>query len=316
MALASLSQIIKIKPRPQTTLQLLAAIENPVSTISDYVFTPSIKENIGVLLENLRNNHGGGYWVLSEYGGGKTHFLATVASLLSAATEVADHVGDVAIQRDIRLIRRQRLFPVAFSLIGRSDMLGRRNELFFLLEREIRRSAQKLLSRDVLFTLPEEVRLWWDRLGEGTRSDLAKKYQELFGKSLEDDYEDSAERWAERISESAGALGIVIGVAASPLDRLTSSYEQIVNEGTGFTGLLIVIDEFASWQDQRPEGGTAYSEDENLLQALAESLPRGPRTQCIHSGRFPKTYAEEIRGWAFPSIRRASPIGRWCFAFP
>ena len=34
------------------------------------------------------------------------------------------------------------------------------------------------------------------------------------------------------------------------------------------------MDEFASWQDQRPEGGTAYTEDENLLQTLAETLPK------------------------------------------
>ena len=274
MALAPLSQIIKIKPRPQTTLQLLTAIEDPVGTVSDYVFTPSIKEHISILLDSLRSLHGGGYWVLSEYGGGKTHFLATVASLLSATHQVADHVADDEIQRDVRLLRSQRLFPVAFSLIGRTDMLGRRNALFSILESEIRNAARDLLGNEIVLTLPEEVRRWWKHLGEGTRSDLSQHYTESFGKSPDEDYEDSAEQWSERIAVNARALGIGIDVASSPLDRLTSVYRQIVNEDTGFTGLLIVIDEFASWQDQRPEGGTAYSEDENLLQALAEVLPR------------------------------------------
>ena len=274
MALAPIGQLIGIKPRPQTTLQLLLAIEDPVSTVSDYVFTPSIKEHFGILLQNLRSGYGGGYWALSEYGGGKTHFLAVLTSLLSATDKVLEHVKDREIQQVVQQVRNQRLFPVAFNLIGRGDMLNQRNALFRILEDEIQTAAHRLLGGEVALNLPAEVRTWWDGLGAGTRSDIAEKYQESFEASPDVDYIDSPERWAVRIAEGAGALGIRIDVSSTPVDRLVGLYQQIVNERTGYSGLLIVMDEFASWQDQRPEGGTAYTEDENLLQTLAETLPR------------------------------------------
>ena len=273
MALAPISQLIDVKPRPQTTLQLLLAIEDPVGTVSDYVFTPSIREHFSVLIRNLHSGYGGGYWALSEYGGGKTHFLAVLMTLLSTNDRVVKHVTDREIRQEIQQIRNQRLFPVAFNLIGRGDMLNQRNALFRIVEDEIRTTAHRLLEGEHALDLPDEVRTWWDGLGVGTRSDISKKYQELFDTSPDGDY-GSPHRWAERIAEGAGALGIRIDVSSTPVDRLTAMYRQIVNDQTGYTGLLVVMDEFASWQDQRPEGGSAYTEDENLLQTLAETLPR------------------------------------------
>ena len=273
MALTPIGQIIEIKPRPQTTLQLLAAIEDPVSTVADYVFTPSIREHFCVLLQNLGNGYGGGYWALSEYGGGKTHFLATLASLLSATEQVVEHVSDREVQQSIRQVTNQHLFPVAFNLIGRSDMLNQRNALFRIVEGEVQSAADKLLDTRITLTLPEDVKQWWYGLGAGTRSDIAEKCQELFNEAP-DNHENFTGLWAERITECVAALGIRIDVASTPVDRLAAMYRQIVNENTGYTGLLIVMDEFASWQDQRYEEGSAYSEDENLLQALAETLPR------------------------------------------
>ena len=274
MALAPIDQLIEVKPRPQTTLQLLAAIEDPIGTVADYVFTPSIKEHYNLLLQNLRSGHGGGYWVLSEYGGGKTHFLATLLSLLSATDLAADHVTDEDMKRNVQNVKDQRLFPVAFSLIGRGDMLDRRNALFRILEEEIQGASHRLLDVGIPLTLTDEVKEWWDALGEGTRSDIAKNFQSLFHFSPDVGYSDSQERWTEQITAAAASLGIRMEVSATPVDRFTAMYRQIVNERTGYTGMLVVMDEFASWQDQRPESRVAYTEDENLLQTLAETLPK------------------------------------------
>ena len=273
MALAPISQLIEVKPRPQTTLQLLSAIGAPARTLTDYVFTPSIKENLRVIIENLRHGYGGGYWALSEYGGGKTHFLATLTSMLSAPDHALEYISDPEVRQGIQMVSKQRLFPVAFNLIGRGDMLNQNSALFRILEDELRKSAHNLLGVHIVLALHQEVKRWWDALGEGTRSDITKKYADLFARPP-DDYEESPERWAKRLSQSAGQLGIGIDVASSPVDRLAAAYDQIVNQDTGYTGLLIVMDEFGSWQDQRREGDVAYSEDENLLQALAETLPR------------------------------------------
>ena len=274
MPLAPIGELIEVKPRPDTTLRLRSAMENPERTVADYVFTPSIKEHVRVMLDNLRGGRGGGYWALSEYGGGKTHFLATLAALLSEPERSLARVSDSEIRQALRSVSGRRLFPVAFNLIGRGDMLGRRGALFAILEDEMRKAARRLLGADIAPTLAEDVSRWWDALGDGTRSDIAEKYGAAFGGSASGEREGAPERWAERISQSAAEMGIRIDVASSPADRIAAAYERVVSRNGEYDGLLIVMDEFASWQDRRPEGGAAYSEDENLLQTLAETLPK------------------------------------------
>ena len=273
MQLAPIAQLIEIKPRPNTTLVLKNAIDDPERTVADYVFTPSIREHVRVMLDNLRGGIGGGYWALSEYGGGKTHFLATLAALLSDPERSLAHVSDSEIQDALRSVFGQRLFPVAFTLMGKDDMLGRRGALFGILEGEMRQTARRLLGADIAPTLAEDVSRWWDALGDGTRSDISDKYSALFGDSANDVRERAPERWAERVAQSAAELGIRIDVASTPAERIADACERLAGLGAGYDGMLIVMDEFASWQDRRPEGGAAYSEDENLLQTLAETLP-------------------------------------------
>ena len=64
----------------------------------------------------------------------RPHFLATIATLLSANDQVLQHVADGEVQQGVQKAMHQRLFPVAFNLIGRGDMLDRRNALFRILE--------------------------------------------------------------------------------------------------------------------------------------------------------------------------------------
>ncbi len=66
MPLAPIGELIEVKPRPDAALRLRSAMENPERTVADYVFTPSIKERVRVMLDNLRDGIGGGYWALSE----------------------------------------------------------------------------------------------------------------------------------------------------------------------------------------------------------------------------------------------------------
>ena len=62
-------------------------------------------------------------------------------SLLSATDKVAKHIADRDMQQNIQKIKNQRLFPVAFNLIGRGDMLNQRNALFRVLEDEMQSAA-------------------------------------------------------------------------------------------------------------------------------------------------------------------------------
>lgn len=274
MALTPISQLIRIKPRPETTLQLVNAIKDPEGTISSYVFTPSIKENISDMLENMGDGHGGGYWILSEYGGGKTHFLATVACLLSSSNEVRHRIDDEDVQQDMRLVQDRKLFPVALSLIGRASVIGKRNALYEIIENETSAAVREHLGTSLAVTLPEEIEEWWDKLDSTIRDRIAEKCHELCREPLEQVRQDSAERWVQSILDSTAALDIQVPLRGSPRDRLRHIYRQIVNPETSYTGILLIVDEFGSWQDRHPEGSPAYTEDEDLLQTLAEALPR------------------------------------------
>ncbi|MBI4331690.1 MAG: hypothetical protein HY673_10460 [Chloroflexi bacterium] len=303
MALLPISQLIKIRARPETTLQLLNAIKNPFGTVSTYVFTPSIKEHVKDILEAVHDGTGGGYWVLSEYGGGKTHFLATVASLLSASDKVRDSIGDKEIRQDIALVQGRRLLPVAFSLIGRAGVVNQPHALYRILEGEIQESVERNVGRTLNVSLASEVGQWWDNLATPIKEAISRKCEETRGSAAAEMRKDSSpDEWADCIHESALQLHIDIPLQVSPLGRLKNIYRQVVNDQTGYTGMLLIIDEFASWQDVHPEGAPAYSEDESLLQTLAETLPKDEGLAVFTMVASQKPMPRKFQGGRFKEI--------------
>jgi hypothetical protein len=79
-----LGKIISIKPEPETTPSLGDIIqkEKAARTVSDYLFTPSLRAHFKRIFECVVNRKGQGFWVQAEYGAGKTHFLGSLVDLL------------------------------------------------------------------------------------------------------------------------------------------------------------------------------------------------------------------------------------------
>src|SRR5438105_1076916 len=144
--LLAIAGIVRIKRRPETTLSLREALRTPVQTVDDYVFTDAIRDHFHRILRAVQDERGQGFWVQGEYGGGKTHFLATLAALLEGDDQTWDAVHDDEIRNFAGSIRRTRLFPVVFSLRGQSAAgLGVRRRLYDVLEEQIEAAAQERL---------------------------------------------------------------------------------------------------------------------------------------------------------------------------
>jgi hypothetical protein len=79
-----LNKVIKLKPEPDLTPTLAKIItpEAACQTVSDYLFTASLRAQCKRVFEDVINRKGQGFWVQAEYGAGKTHFLGTLIDLL------------------------------------------------------------------------------------------------------------------------------------------------------------------------------------------------------------------------------------------
>src|SRR5438045_4127033 len=107
-ALLPIGEIIRVKRRPETTLSLLAAVAEPVQTVADYVFTEGIRQHFHQVLRAVQDGRGQGFWVQGEYGGGKTHFLATLAALLEGNPQTWNAVADGEIRNFASSVERSR----------------------------------------------------------------------------------------------------------------------------------------------------------------------------------------------------------------
>src|SRR3990172_1029952 len=81
--LLPLRDLIEPRPkRPETALTLENALRDPLATIQEFELPPSIKRHFETVLDAVADGRGRGFWVQSEYGGGKTHFIAALTALL------------------------------------------------------------------------------------------------------------------------------------------------------------------------------------------------------------------------------------------
>lgn len=123
MARLPIRDLVVQKPRPKTTLSLLPSFrEDAQQTVESYIFTDTIRSHFETILDTVARGVGQGIWVQAEYGAGKTHFLATLASLLADSSGALwEKVTDEAISRYRVRFQNTRLFPVLISLRGESQ---------------------------------------------------------------------------------------------------------------------------------------------------------------------------------------------------
>jgi len=276
-----LRTLIRPRPQPETTLDLKRSVAQPEATVGTYVFTASIRGHFEEILEHVARGEGQGFWIQAEYGAGKTHFLATLACLLSGDDALWERAQDDAIRLYRRRLRTTRLFPVVISLRGEAETGAvATRPLFDVIEERLDHSLEEHGLRDaVRLTLADDLLDWFAGQPEGTRGDIETYVRSQTGQSPEAlrEYEGDA-ALTDLLRAYCGEHSIRAQVASTVKARLRHVYDQLTSPGLpggAYDGLLFVIDEYEGWEKSRTRGSPQQARDEDLLETMAFVLPRG-----------------------------------------
>jgi len=276
MTLVPLREIIRQKERPETTLSLETAIQQGEKTVARYQFTPSIRDYCREILSLAVSDRGQGYWVQAEFGAGKTHFLATLAVLLTDRKGKAwAEITDSEIKEFASALQKIRFLPVVLNCKGRLATEGGEVSLQRLIEQMIEESLTRIgLQNKVTVGTTDEIQAWWQKAPQGVKSDITHHIQSAYqGRPTPDDLltKRGPEAFAKAVIEAARASHINIPFSQDIRTRFLHIYRQLKDQG--FSGMLVIIDEFKSWQDLHPPGSQGFAEDEHVLETLAFHLP-------------------------------------------
>lgn len=269
--------------RPETTLSLVNALRKPVETVETYIFTDSIRAYFNQIFEEVVPNRGQAFWIQAEYGAGKTHFLATLTALLGEQPEATkqgiwDAVTDVEVRNERFQIQPKRLLPVVFSLRGEGGQGGPlERSLLDIIARETSKTweLQRQQHPDLPIlrvTTDDDLLEWYRSRDPGLRSLIEEFVKAAIGVTLvELQSEEGDSAAAARIMLYCQHNGLQPEIAASTKERARHIYRQI--EAAGYTGILLVMDEFAFWQD-REKADEQRASDEESLETIGHVLPR------------------------------------------
>ena len=274
-SLKPLGQIFEPKPtEPRTTPSLRELLTQPVEALDTYKVTPSLHALLKELLDKAVHCKGQGYWIRAEYGAGKTHFIVAVTILLTNRDPaVWGALRDDALRKEYQAaIGKPKLFPVTFSLLGTGEP-DARDSLVRRFEREIRDALPKDL-RSKVPVLSEELAVEWfeNQAGELIKSAIASHFSKAHQTTPQEfRSKEGTKKFGAEILKVVEREKLAIDLKGSFRERFGYLYDRITQLG-GYDGLLLVVDEFRSWQD-RHEGQPSYEEGVQLLETLAYYLP-------------------------------------------
>jgi len=263
----------------QDTINLEESIrpENREDTVRLYYFAKTIKSVFEEILLAFSEPIGRGFWLTAEYGVGKSHFLATLACLLSDnSDQVWDCVHDADIKNYQFRYKKRRLFPVVAGLRGKTAKSEDRPITFLdQLEKEIEESISQLgLEEKINITAVAETVNLFDNLDPDLQGVIQNFIQQKSGIRASELRKNNPDQFADLVRRYFKKSNIFFEPKYSINERLLYLYQQIVNPDTGFNGLLFVIDEFEAWLAQRPIASKEGMFDSNVLQVLTEILPK------------------------------------------
>ena len=285
MTLAKLQEVITLKQQPETTLSLETAIHQGEQTVAHYRFTPSIRDYFAEILSLATSDRGQGYWIQAEYGAGKTHFLATLDVLLADRKGTAwAQVKDDHIKGFASALQKARFFPIILNCKGRLPTEGGEISLQRIIEQAIAESLTRFgLQHKVTVGTSDEIQAWWQKAPHGVKDDLTRYIQSHYqGRPAPDDLlaKRGPEAFTRAVLEASRAIHIEIPFTKDIRRRFFHIYRQLTQEH-GFHGLVVVIDEFKSWQDLHPPDSQGFAEDEHVLETLAFHLPVDDHARII-----------------------------------
>ena len=263
----------------QDTINLEEAIEpgNREETVRLYYFAKTLKTAFEEILMAFSEPVGRGFWLTAEYGVGKSHFLATLACLLSDdSDQVWNAVHDADIQNYRFQFKKRRLFPVVAGLRGKTAISQDRPiTLLEQLEKEIDESISQLgLEYKINVTPVAETLNLFDTFDQTLQGAINSYIQQRSGTQPSKLRKEYPARFADLIRKFFKQSNLPFEPKYSINDRLLYLYKQIIREDTGYNGILFVIDEYESWLSQRPITSKEGMFDSNVLQALTEILPK------------------------------------------
>ncbi len=281
--LLPLRDLLDLKPeRPETALTLANAVDFPLDTVASFELPASIKRYFEAVLDAVAERRGRGFWVQSEYGGGKTHFIAALTALLgcspkgqNALAEVWAAVNDEDVKARAHDFVGRRILPVAISCKGITPIDGQYSRaLLSLLMEGIGASLAKFgLEDKVPVTADQELVSHFLQRPPEVRQQIDDWCEQRHGVSVTRAYEqEGPERAAELYRRYfRDAQGATPDVDQRVVDWLATLCARL--ENAGFDGLLVVIDEFATLQNAVPAGPDAAAY-EDLLESLGWLVPQ------------------------------------------
>jgi hypothetical protein len=263
----------------QDTINLEEAIEphNREETVRLYHFAKTLKTAFEEILMAFSEPIGRGFWLTAEYGVGKSHFLATLACLLSDdSDQIWNAVHDPDIQNYRFQFKKRKLLPVVTGLRGKSA-ISQDSPITLLeqLEKEIDESISQLGLEDKINITPvAETLNLFDTFDQSLQGAINSYIQQRSGNDPSKLRKEDPGQFADLIRKFFKDNKLLFEPKYSINDRLLYLYKQMTESDTGFNGLLFVIDEYESWLSQRPITSKEGMFDSNVLQALTEILPK------------------------------------------
>jgi len=250
-ALRPLGELIEPRPqRPETVLTLQTAITDRLGTVRSFEFPPSIKRHVEQVLDAVAEGRGRAFWVQSEYGGGKTHFIAALTALLgqSPAGGPADaavwaEVKDAQVRSRAHEFSQRRLLAVAISCKGIMPVNGQQlaQALLNLLMDGFSAALETYgLAEQIPVRGEQELFALFRQRPLDIRGSIDVWVRAHFGASVEELYDNDPTTAARAISEWYRMAGATPEIDEKVVDWLARFCRRL--KGAGFDGLLVVID--------------------------------------------------------------------------
>ncbi|MGH7860700.1 MAG: hypothetical protein ACREOS_00520, partial [Candidatus Dormibacteraceae bacterium] len=287
--LRPLRDLIEPRPsRPETVLTLAKAVTDPLGTIEAFELPPSVKKHFESVLDAVADGRGRTFWVQSEYGGGKTHFIAALTALLTPSTAEDDRaarvwaaVNDADVRGRAHEFVNRRILPVAISCKGIMAIDGQYSRALLRLLMDGISDALTAYGLDEKIPVTEDqamVSHFLDRPAD-LRATIdawcAREHGSSVTSLFETEGPESAARayrdWCRRVT------GAEPNVDLKVVDWLTSLCRRLRDHG--FDGFLVVVDEFATLQNlatAKPDVA-AY---EDVLESLGWLVPQRMHQQA------------------------------------
>jgi len=254
----TLEKILTVKPEPETTPMLSDIIqaEKAIGTVSEYLFTPSLRAHCKRIFDCVVNRKGQGFWVQAEYVAGKTHFLGALVDLLVwRDLKVWDALRDQELRSEYAgALSKARWFPVPFSLRGMGQS-GEGDSLMRVFEEQIRESLKTFapdLESQIKITSAELADHWYDKEATDAEKAGVKFFFEKEHKCSQEEFRTKSgpKKFGQELVRSKLPEGRLRGKFK---ERFAHIYDQITKLGN-YDGIVFVVDEFRSWQDRHPAG--------------------------------------------------------------